>query len=40
MLEVSPSKRQMNIAIINQGALFGVSLVLFWLQHCCCAISS
>jgi hypothetical protein len=29
MLEVSPSKRQVNIAIINQGSLFGVFWVLF-----------
>jgi hypothetical protein len=30
LLEVSPSKRQVNIAIINKGALSCVILVLFW----------
>jgi len=29
MLEVSPSKRQVNIDIINKGFLYGVILVLF-----------
>jgi hypothetical protein len=29
-LEVSPSKRQVNIALSNQSALYGVILVLFW----------
>jgi hypothetical protein len=30
MLEVSPLNMQVNIAIINQSALSGVILVLFW----------
>jgi hypothetical protein len=30
LLEVAPSKRQVNISIINQGVLSGVILVLFW----------
>jgi hypothetical protein len=30
MLEVSPSKRQVNISIIKQCSLSGVILVLFW----------
>ena len=30
MLEVSPSKRQVKIVIINQGALSRVIFVLFW----------
>jgi hypothetical protein len=30
LLEVSPSKRQVNIAINNQSALSSVILVLFW----------
>jgi hypothetical protein len=29
-LEVSPSKRQVNIALSNQSALSGVIMVLFW----------
>jgi hypothetical protein len=30
MLEVAPSKRQVNISIINQGALSGVIMVFLW----------
>jgi hypothetical protein len=30
LLEVSPLKRQVNIALSNQNALSGVILVLFW----------
>jgi hypothetical protein len=30
MLEVSPSKRQVNIALSNQSVISGVILVLFW----------
>jgi hypothetical protein len=30
MLEVSPSKRQVNIALNNQSALSDVNMVLFW----------
>jgi hypothetical protein len=30
MQEVSPSKRQVNIALSNQSALSGVILVSFW----------
>jgi hypothetical protein len=35
-----PLEEEVNIAIINQGSLFGVILLLFWLYHCCSAISS
>ena len=30
LLEVSPLKRQVNIALINQSVLSGVILVLLW----------
>jgi hypothetical protein len=33
MLEVSPSKRQVNIALSNQSSLSSVTLVLLWYYY-------
>jgi hypothetical protein len=39
LLEVSPSKRQVNISISNESVISGVILVLFWYCSCYTIVS-